>query len=369
MDVPVVSVIMAGGSGERFWPLSRQYFPKQLLSLVSEKPMLIEAVDLVLPLISPEQIWIATNAQLQDAVRGTLKNHPFINIIGEPLRRNTTGCLIYAAAHILAHHGDDALNSVMVITTADHFIADGRRFREVLEAVIHTANQNDVLVTIGIKPSRAETGYGYIDVTNQSTIKGLHQSQIYPVNRFVEKPNAVTVQEYISSGAYFWNSGMFFWKISTFLRELKAYLPQAADVIFQLRDVIKSNQNSDTLAEIFSSLPNMSIDYALMEKSHCVQMAVGDFGWDDIGAWDAVSRLQTVDERGNYTKGDPVILDCRNVTVINEPGAEYMAVGAVGLDNIVIVTTKDGVLVCHKDRAQDVKHIVEALKLQESKML
>lgn len=369
MDIPVFSVVMAGGSGERFWPLSRQGYPKQLLPLLSGKPVLIEAVELLQPLISLSSIWIATSASLIDVVKNALTNHPSLHIIGEPLRRNTTGCLVFAAANILAKYGDEALHSVMAVTTADHFIANGKRFRETLESVIHTAYHHDALLTIGIKPTRAETGYGYIDVSSQQAVIGQHQTKVYPVNRFVEKPDTENAQAYVSSGQYYWNSGMFFWKISTFLRELQSSLPIAVDVVYQLRDAIKSKENAETISSIFSMLPNISIDYALMEKSNCVKMAVGDFGWDDIGAWDAVSRLQKVNELGNYAKGDPVIVDCSNVTVINDPGAKNMAVGAVGLQDIIIVTTKDGVLVCHRDRAQDVKQIVDELKKRDLQFL
>lgn len=369
MDVPVVSVIMAGGSGERFWPLSRKHYPKQLLPLISEKPMLLEAVNLLHPLISKESVWIATSAPLLDAVQQKLTDHPKQNIIGEPMRRNTTGCLVYAAAQIMARYGNEAHDKVMAITTADHHIPNANRFREVLESVINTAYLNNTLVTIGIQPSRPETGYGYIDVSDQSNCQGKHQTQIYAVNRFVEKPDAAKAQNYIDSGNFYWNSGMFFWKISTFLDELKTHLPIAAEVVERLAVAITEKESHDEISDIFSALPNTSIDYALMEKSNKVEMTVGDFGWDDIGAWDAVSRLRGVDEQGNFTEGSPVTVDCSNVTIINEPGAEHMAVGAVGLSDIIIVTTKDGILVCHKDRAQDVKQITETLKKQDSKFL
>lgn len=369
MDVPVVSIIMAGGSGERFWPLSRKHYPKQLLPLVSGKPMLHEAVNLLHPLIAKESVWIATSAALLDAVKQKLTGHPQQNIIGEPLRRNTTGCLVYAVAQILARYGDEANESVMTVTTADHHIPNATRFREVVESVIQTAADQNTLVTIGIQPTRPETGYGYIDVSNQNAASGLHNTQTYNVNRFVEKPNADKAKKYIESGNFYWNSGMFFWKISTFLEELKIHLPIAVEVVEQLTQAMKNNGSSVEIRDIFSALPNISIDYALMEKSRHVQMVVGDFGWDDIGAWDAVSRLRGMDEQGNFTEGSPAVVDCSNVTVINGPGADEMAVGAVGLKDIVIVTTKDGVLVCHKDRAQDIKQIVETLKKQNSKFL
>ena len=362
---PPVGIIMAGGSGERFWPVSRQKKPKQLLKLNHEKMTLLdEAVDRLLPIMSPDQIFISTNQILQEPIRAAMTLIPPENILAEPVRRNTMGCMAYVTAHMIARYGKDANDMVMAITTADHRIGDDNLFRNTINAAIWYAKEKNALIIVGLKPTRPETGYGYIQVDSDIHASAAFEGvSIFPTTKFQEKPTLEKAQEYIDSGQFFWNSGMFFWKISTFLDELSKHSPEFSGSITEMRNALVTGKNSDSkIASIFEKLPNISIDYALMEKSDNVYLAHGEFPWDDVGLWDALSRFRTKDSKGNVAIGDPILIDCQDVTVYNEAGAKKMAVGVVGLKNVVVATTPDGILVCSKDKAQDVREVVKVLK-------
>jgi mannose-1-phosphate guanylyltransferase len=354
---------MAGGAGERFWPLSRKTRPKQLLRLVrDDKTLLEEAIETVFPLTAPEQCHIITNTSLQDPIRQALPTLPHHNIIAEPLRRSTTGCLLYAAAWISARYSPEAL---LAIITADHRVEDAEMFRQTIRAALHKADTEDALVGIGVKPTRPETGFGYVEVNEDPQyLRHFEGIPIYPVAFFREKPHQELAEEYIRNPRFYWNTGMYFWKIQTFRESLQRYRPELAETLDQLTSLLQAYPNNPTkpeIAEVFSTIPNLSIDYVLMEKAENVFMVPGFFGWDDIGAWDCLDRLRPPDENGNLCIGDPILIDCHNATVVNESGPEQMAVGVVGYDNIVVVTTRDGVLVCPKERAQEVRKIVQEL--------
>lgn len=365
MSVPTIGIIMAGGSGERFWPVSRKQKPKQLLKLTGTSMTLLEeAVDRLLPIIPPDYIYIATSPALQEPIRAANIRIPSENILAEPARRNTTGCLAYTAAHLLARYGRDTGDLVMAITTADHRIGDADDFRRTITASVWFAREKNALMVVGLQPNRPETGYGYIEVPPVSypsaSINGV---SIYPTTRFREKPSRAEAENYVASGHFYWNSGMFFWRLSNFLKALQRFTPDVHNSIFQMRDALATSPNPNAIiAPLFEKLPNLSIDYAIMEKADGVYMALGEFPWDDVGLWDSLSRYYPKDVNRNVSIGDPVLVDCRDVTVLNEPGAERMAVGVVGLENVIVVTTEDGILVCHRDHAQDVRAVVEKLK-------
>ncbi len=372
MDRPVVAVIMAGGAGERFWPVSRKKRPKQLLKLASETDsMLEEAVNRLRPIVSDDRIFIATNTQLVEPVKKSISSVPPENIIGEPHKRNTAGCLVFSIAHILARFGEEAKDYLMSVTTADHLIGDGGRFKDTVIAGLTFAHDNDALITIGVHPTRPETGYGYIEINQLNKPFSEFQSiPIYKVERFLEKPSLDDAERYQASRFYYWNSGMFFWKISTFLNELRKAEPILADGVDRLTDAIrKEPDNEESIARIFESLPDISIDYALMEKADNVFAALGDFRWDDVGAWDSLARIRRRDDNRNTPIGDPVLIDCKNVVVYNEPGKEKMAVCVIGMEDTIVVSTNDGILVCANDRAQNVKDAVRELKKQDSMFL
>ena len=281
-------------------------------------------------------------------------------MIAEPCKRNTCGALAYAAAHLLAEHGGDGADLSMAITTADHLIGEEDRFREIVLAALDAAETQDALAVLGVVPTRPETGYGYIQIRGDGAAAD-GAIPVYPVSAFHEKPNRERAQDFMASGRHFWNSGMFFWKVSTFLTELDEACPEFATAT---RAMAKAKQAGDEQAvrAVFEGLENISIDYALMERAKKVIMARADFPWDDVGAWPALERSLPRDDKGNVTVGDPVVEDSEGCIVYNEPGADTMAVGVVGAEDLCVVVTKDAVLVVPKDRAQDVRQIVRKLR-------
>ena len=365
-----VAVIMAGGSGERFWPLSRRNHPKQLLRLTSPtQSMLAEAVARIAPQIPPERIYIATGEHLVEAVRQASIGVPDDNVIAEPCMRNTAGCLAYAAAHILAHHGVDPAALSMAVVTADHLIGDSERFRQTLEVALDTAETRDVLATHGVVPTRPETGYGYIQAKDiEHPIREAAGIPVYEVAAFHEKPSHEKAEDFIATGSYFWNSGMFFWRVDTFLRELEQARPEMAQAIRDMTEAIRANDKG-TVTTIFEGLENISIDYALMEHAKHVVVVRADYQWDDAGAWTSLDRTRGHDANGNVAQGGPVLVDTHNSIVYNDAGPDEMAVSVVGMDAVVVVVSKDGVLVIPKDRSQDVRHAVNELKARGAKQV
>ena len=359
-----VGVIMAGGSGERFWPLSRRLRPKQLLPLTHpEHNMLEEAVARLTPLIEPERIHVITGAHLLEPIRSAGVGIPPENVIAEPCKRNTAGALAYAAAHLLAKYGGDGDQITMAITTADHQIGPGLAFSTTIEAALEAAEAEDALVTLGVTPDRPETGYGYIQATGTpvSLPSGRTDVSVCRVAAFHEKPNRERAEQFLEEGGYFWNSGMFFWRVSTFLKQLEVARPVLADAVREIAEAI-GRGDEEAAGTIFANLESISIDYALMEHAEKVLMARADFPWDDVGAWPALYRSMQHDETGNVCVGDPVLVDCEDCIVYNNVGAEKQAVAVVGMEDVVVVCVEDAVLVMPKDRAQDVRRIVRELE-------
>jgi mannose-1-phosphate guanylyltransferase len=387
MEFIRIAVIMAGGSGERFWPLSRQARPKQLLRLTSpDRTMLEESIGRIAPLVPPGRIYVATSRALVAPIRQAGVAVPEENVIGEPCKRNTAGALVYAAAQVLARHGEEnAARISMAVLTADHQIDGVDGFRATAEAALAAAEQEGALVTIGIPPSRPETGYGYIetpegadagsvtDSASQSSIQVRRPSEpsrpqsaiefppVFPVARFREKPDLAAAREGIATGRFYWNSGMFFWRLDRFLAELERSAPAHAAAARAMAAAIRAGGEAE-VNRIFESLEDISIDYALMEKARNVKVVRAAFGWDDVGAWDALDRAWAHDAAGNVTAGDPVLIDTRDSIVYNEPGAAKMAVAVIGVEGLAVVVSPDGVLVVPKERAQDVKKAVAELK-------
>ena len=365
-----VGIIMAGGSGERFWPVSRRDRPKQLLRLTSPtETMLAEAVSRMAPLIPPERIYVVTGEHLVQVIQDAEVGVPRDNVIAEPCKRNTGGCLAFAAAHVLAHHGGDAAGISMAVVTADHLIGDSGRFRRTVEAALEIAEKNGVLATHGIVPTRPETAYGYIqakDLENPAWESG--DISAFPVAAFHEKPNHDKAEDFIATGSYFWNSGMFFWRIDSFLEELDAVRPEMAVAVRKMHEAMKMNDKG-SVRSIFERLEDISIDYALMEHAKQVVVVRADYPWDDVGAWTSLDRTREHDEQGNVARGGPVLIDTHDSIVYNDAGAKDMAVSVIGMDNVIVVVSKDGVLVVPKDRAQDVRHAVAELKARGAKQI
>lgn len=366
-----VAVIMAGGSGERFWPLSRHLRPKQLLHLTHDtESMLSEAVARLSTLIPATDIHVATGSHLIEAIQRSGVGVPAENLIAEPFRRNTAGCLVLAAATIMAKYPVDPDRLTMAVTTADHTIGDADRFCRIVEAAMEAAERHDALATIGIEPTRPETGYGYIRVRpDAEPLGGLAPDvAVYPVDAYIEKPDLARAEEYVRTGHYFWNSGMFAWKMSTFIRELRHACPTLHVALERMLAAARAGDEAEIRRQ-FEALENISVDYALMERASKVVVVRGDFPWDDVGAWPALERTRRHDASGNVTHGDPVLVDCQNCIVYNDPGAESMAVGVVGLRDVVVVVADDAVLVVPKDRAQEVRDVVKILKERNSRQL
>lgn len=360
-----VAIIMAGGSGERFWPLSRRERPKQLLRLTSpDCTMLEEAIGRIAPQIPAERIFVATSRALVEPIRQAHTLAPAANIIGEPAKRNTAGALAYAAAQMLARFGEEnAAQITMAILTADHQIDGAEAFRETVRTALETAEQSGALVTIGIAPTRPETGYGYIEVAEgeAASASAGGAPAVHAVVRFREKPDQAAAREFIATGRFFWNSGMFFWRLDSFLNELAQTSPAHAEATRAMADALRAGDEARVDA-IFGGLEDISIDYALLERARHVKVVRATFGWDDVGSWDALERAWPSDGDGNVTHGEPVLIDARNCIVYNEPGAQRMAVAAIGVEGLAIVVSESGVLVVPKERAQDVKRAVAELK-------
>jgi mannose-1-phosphate guanylyltransferase len=362
-NITRVGVIMAGGSGERFWPLSRKNRPKQLLKLTDpDKNMLEEAVDRLAPIIAPADIYIVTGDHLVDAIVQGNVGIPEENVLAEPSKRNTAGCLAFAAAHMLATYGGDGSTISMAVVTADHQIGNPDRFRETVTAALKIAEEKGVLATHGILPTRPETGYGYIQADSVNhPIQEDNDIPIFPVAAFHEKPNEEKAEDFISEKKYYWNSGMFFWRVDTFLNELSNPKPKMVEAVHAMCDAMKHNDKL-SVKRIFDTVENISIDYALMEHAKDVVVVRADYPWDDVGAWTSLDRTRTRDDEGNVLIGDPVVLDSSNCIVYNEAGKDDMAVSVVGAKDLIVVVTHDGILVVPKDKAQHVRHAVSELK-------
>ncbi len=353
------AVIMAGGSGTRFWPLSREKMPKQLLKIGSEDTLIQQTVDRVLPLIKQEHIFIVTNqgiacdieTQLTQRFGGSWDR----NLILEPEAKNTAPALGLSAVHVNRIDPD----GIMVVLSADHAIRNIEAFLACIKIAEQAARQ-DYLVTLGIKPSRPETGYGYIKAGEPCREAGL--SGISRVERFVEKPDLKTAQGYLKSGQYYWNSGMFVWKVRTFLQEIERHLPSLHQGLMDVQKSIGSGREADTVRTLFSRLDPVSIDYGIMEKTDRAAIVPADIGWSDVGSWTALEEVTDKDAAGNIISGNVIDIDSTDSVVY----AEKRLVATIGLSNTIVVDTPDATLVCSRDRAQDVKKVVDELKKRNS---
>lgn len=350
------AVIMAGGSGERFWPASRRAHPKQLLKLTNpDLTMLEEAIVRIEDLIPRENVVVATSEILAPPIREALTSLPSKNVLAEPEKKNTAACLALASAFLEAEYGDPTDLS-MAVLTADHVIGDPHAFRQTVDAALRTAETDETLVTIGVRPTRPETGYGYVEVEDDLA----NATPSLPVARFREKPDLATAKTYATSGRHLWNSGMFFWNVATLNRGFEDHLPDLARARGEMIAALGSSDGS--LVKIFSDLEDISIDYGLMERAQNVAVVPANFEWDDVGAWDALARTRQADDSGNVLTGDPVIIDAKDCIVYNAAGSDEQAVAVIGVENLIVATTPDGVLVAPRDRAQDVKKAVAQLR-------
>lgn len=344
----ITAVIMAGGRGERFWPKSRNNRPKQFLSLTSDgETMIQKTVKRLSPLVSAEDIFIVTNAAYADLVNDQLPDVPRENILCEPCARNTAPCIAFAAAIIQKKYGD----AMMLVLPSDHLIGYENIYIKTLQTAIKTAEEGNNLVTIGITPAYPETGYGYINF-------GKEAGDAYEVERFVEKPDLPTAKKYLASGKYLWNSGMFVWKASAIMYNMKQFMPEIHDGAVRIGDSYGTDSYDETLIKEFTAFTSESVDFGIMEKASDIYTIPGSFGWDDVGSWLAVERINETDDKKNYFDGDVIAVDSERTTVC---GGKRL-VAAIGTRDIVIVDTDDVLLVCSKNNTQDVKKVIAQLK-------
>jgi mannose-1-phosphate guanylyltransferase len=344
------ALIMAGGRGERFWPRSRKKLPKQFLSLTDDDRTMIQlTVDRILPLVDIEDVYIATNKDYEALVREQLPGIPKENILCEPIGRNTAPCIGLGAAHISKKYED----AVMMVLPSDSLIKDGDRYRELVSEACEIAGSGDNLVTMGIRPSYPETGYGYIKF-----LKSEKRGSAYKVDRFVEKPTIEKAREYLETGEYLWNAGMFVWKVSTILGLFEQHLPDMKKGLDRIGEAVGTPDEDKVLHSVFPELESISIDYGIMEKAQSIYTIPGDFGWDDVGSWLAVERIKSVNEDNCVINGNVVTIDTADCII--EGGDKLIA--AVGLKDMVIVDTEDAILICDKKSTADIKKVLAALR-------
>jgi mannose-1-phosphate guanylyltransferase len=347
------AVIMAGGSGTRFWPLSRKRRPKQFLPIAGPRTMLEETAARIRPLVTPSRTYTVADAAQTRTIRRILPRLPRRNLLVEPRARNTAPSLLLATAAVYLRKPD----AVVAALPSDHLIADAARFRARLDAAAAAADRTGSLVTFGIPPTFPSTGYGYIHFgrTGARRFRGL---EFFAVESFREKPDVETAVEFLRSGEYFWNSGMFVWRVDAFAEKLAKHAPEWRVFWDRLLEALRPGRPARSkLAAIFDDMPATSIDYALMERAEGVLVEEGDFGWSDVGAWSSLAGIWGADDSGNSVRGESVILDSEG-TVCYNPGK---LTALVGVKDLVIVDSADALLICRKDQDQRVKEILEIL--------
>lgn len=350
------AMIMAGGRGERFWPLSTSRRPKQLLRLVGSKPMIVAAVDRLKGVVPEDHIFIITNADLVHATADVIPSLPRENIVGEPFGRDTAAAV--ALGMVLVRHRD--LKAAFCVLTADHVIGDVALFRKTLIEGLKRAAAEDVLVTIGIKPAFPSTGFGYIETGRKlAETRGI---EFREAKRFVEKPDFRTAKKYLRTGRFFWNSGMFIWSVRSIENAFRQHRPPLFEMARRLARDAGTRAFFPAVRREYRKLERISIDYAVMEKSRNIVMAKGIFAWDDVGSWPALENHLDRDAAGNVVIGACEALDSSgNVVVSNE-----RLTALIGVRDMVVVQAGGATLVCPKDRAQEVKKLVKQLRQRDS---
>lgn len=344
------ALTMAGGKGERFWPKSRQSLPKQFLSLTNDgKTMIQLTVERILPLVSLEDIYIATNTNYKHLVLEQLPGIPAENILCEPVGRNTAPCIGLGAVHIQRKYED----AIMIVLPSDHLIKYNDIFTETLANACDVAEINANLVTIGITPNYPETGYGYIKADKNKQLK-----KTYSVERFVEKPDFNLAKTYVESGDYYWNSGMFIWKLSSILENMKNFMSDTYNGLLKIQAAIKTPEEENVLKNIFPEFVSDSIDYGIMEKASGIYLIPGNFGWDDVGSWLAVERVKGTDDAQNTLTGNVIALNTSHCTI----EGKKRLIAALGLKDLIIVDTDDALLIADKNSAGDIKKILAVLR-------
>lgn len=345
-------LIMAGGSGTRFWPRSRKAKPKQFLTIFGNQSLIQSTISRFGNFIPDESIFIVSNKGQKEVLEEQTTRLPKENLIYEPVGKNTLPAIGLAALFIAKKDPD----GMMVVSPADHLTQNDALFQETIESAIKIASEKNGIVTIGITPNHPATGYGYIEIADE--IKIGQSIKSYAVNRFVEKPNLEKANEYISSGRFFWNAGIFVFKVSVFLESVQKHAPKLYADLLKIAETIGTESYEQVLDTIYNQVDSISIDYGIMEKADNVFLVQGDFVWNDLGSWEEVYKYdQQKDENQNVKSGEVVFVNAKNSYV----SAPDSLVAVVGLDDIIVVQEGDTILVCKRDQAEEIKHVVAEL--------
>jgi len=349
------AVIMAGGSGTRFWPRSRAATPKQLIRITSDRTMIQEGLDRLVGLFPPERILIITNEAQAAETRRQLPGLPAEQIVGEPEGRDTAACIGFAAMLLRAHDPD----AIMAVTPADHLIEPASRYHEALRAAAEVAAKRRMLVTFGIPPAEPSTLFGYIE--RGEPFDDPCPFPAFKVARFREKPDRDTARTYVDSGRFYWNSGIFVWRVADILNALQRFMPRLHGGLERIAAAIGTDSFAAVLAEQYPQLPKNSIDYGVMEHAANVGVLEVDYSWDDVGSWESLARVRGADGNGNTVEARHIGIDTESCIIAAE--GDHL-VGTIGISGLIIVHTGDATLVCDRSRAADVKALVQKLREQ-----
>jgi mannose-1-phosphate guanylyltransferase len=337
---------MAGGKGTRLWPQSRENLPKQLWEILDGKSLLQNTVERVASIIPPEQVLVITGEHLYQPICEQLPQVPPNNIIVEPMGRSTAPCVGLAALYI------NDPEAYMAILPSDHVIQKPNEFLRLLRVAVDVASRGENLVTFGIAPYAPETGFGYIQRGEKI------DPEVYTVRKFTEKPDLQTAQYFVNSGEYYWNSGMFVWKVSTILTMIDRYMPGLSQGLLRIQPALHTADAQSVIAKVFEGLDSVSIDYGIMEKAERTFVVPGDFGWSDVGSWDALPDVWTTNQDRNTCRGQVMTLDSTGNIVYDDSGLTAL----IGVEQMIVVRVQNAVLVCRRDQAQRVKEIVDELE-------
>ena len=354
MNQPLYVLVIAGGRGTRFWPRSRKAHPKQCLELQDEKSLLVHTIERISPLVPLARILVVTAAPMADAVRAQLPGLPPENVLVEPEGRNTAACVGWGSLEVRRRAGDTG--AVVAVLPADHVVEDAVEFRAILASCADVAGEGSALVTIGIEPTRAETGFGYLKV-GEALSHG--DGSFHRVDSFVEKPDADTAAAYLSTGRFLWNAGMFVFSCDTVARAFATHLPETWST---LQEIV---EDPNQLADGYATLERISIDHGIMERADDVVCIRGRFGWSDVGSWNSLAEHLPENEAGRGNVREAISVDASNC-IVHAPGK---VVALIGVEGLVVVDTEDALLVCRADRAQEVREVIAQLEARDLKDL
>jgi len=354
--VQKTAVIMAGGKGERFWPKSRTNLPKQFLNISGNESMLQLTIKRLEKLIPVSQIFIVTNELYAELIKAQILKLPYDNIIIEPVGRNTAPCIGLASIVIEERFP----GSTMVVLPSDHIIKDEAGFLQILNTAFDVAASGPHLVTLGIRPTYPETGYGYIERTDE--VRLVNGMEVYKVNQFVEKPSVEKARAYLEAGNFYWNSGIFVWQVQVIRDYIRTLMPDMHEVLETIKAGFRTGDWREAIRREFHRMPDESIDYGIMEKVRDIHVIPCVFGWDDVGSWTALERINELDENGNVIRGNILNLDTKRC-IIESSGGKLIA--TLGIEDLIIIDTEDVTLICAKDKAQEIKLLLKELRQQK----